>query len=189
MFKPIYIIGFSGNRPNGDPGRTWTDIEAKRPAVSRALDQLEAALANENGVLELFSSAAEGADTIACEVAMERRMALHLILPKVIDAFMEDFAEASDSVIQRTRAIIRYAQSGENGSTFRVAAVSGSGSACYEVTNTIILESADAMLFLWNGVDTGKEGGAGELLRQTRALEKPHVVLNTLDPAAEARSS
>ena len=180
MFEPVYIVGFSGNRPNDEAGRSAEAIEALRPHVLESFERFKATVASSGGRIELFSGAAEGADTVACEAAMESGIPIHVVLPKQEAAFRRDFDDPP--AWARVERIIAHARSGENGSTFRVAAVRGSGSSCYEVANALILEAADFMLLLWNGRMTDKAGGTGAVLGQAKALGIPHIILNTRRP-------
>ena len=63
-------------------GEAFTAWEVIRESIGDALDFLAESVNSVDGNIEVFSSVAEGADILACEVCMEKEVLLHIILPK-----------------------------------------------------------------------------------------------------------
>ncbi len=138
---------------------------------------------SKGGRLQVLSSIAEGADTIACEVAIELGLPVHLILPKPKSLFKEDFVASPPEAWERVEAVLAYACSGCNGSTLRISNGSHLGSECYRETNTQILDAADVMVFLSDESDNGLAAGTNAFLEKVSELGLPHVVVSTQSDA------
>lgn len=181
MFDFVYTVGFSGNRPKDVEGRTFVELSSMRDKIAEVLDVLESKANSQMGHIEFVSSVADGADLIACEVTIEKEIPLHIILPKSPELFAEDFSNSDPSVLPRVQTIIRHGNQCINGSSFRVSSTISSSPECYQITNKRILDTSDVLFFLYNGDTTIVEGGVVELLQQAKALDKPYVIINTLE--------
>lgn len=177
VLPPVFLVAFSGHRPGDGPGRSREELEALRPDITKALTELRESAAAQDGSIEIYSSIASGADTIACEVAEELQLPIHLILPKPEHLFAEDF-EGDPDGWQRAKKFIDAAHQGTRGSTIRVARGSHISPDCYAETNVQMLEGADVVIGIYNQEPTGKSGGTGQLLQQATALRLPIIQLN-----------
>lgn len=188
-----FVIGFSGNRPANTDGRLPWQIEAMRERIAVALAEvgtyaMREGLATGGRGIGLCSSVAEGADTIACEIAMERALMLDVVLPKGLESFQADFKDSTVEAWRRVSAVLEYAASGVNGSRLRIADRAQGQDACYVLANRMILDTADAFVVLWDGVRTGLRGGTAEVLDAVRAKGLPCILLNTLEPDSVERT-
>lgn len=181
MFRPIYIIGFSGCRPTHEAGRSAEEIDNMRGCMKEALERLSAQASEIDAEIELLASVAEGADILACETAQNMGIPLHIILPKPVELFKNDFKKSTPEVWHRAISIIEHARKSVDGSTFRIVDAPSESPSCYQATNYHILEACDLMMILWNGIPTGKAGGTGDCYLQAMALDMPVMVLNTLE--------
>lgn len=182
MHDSVFTVGFSGNRPSSAPGRSAAELEAMRPRIERVLRAWPQRMALANTRLELVVSAAEGADTLAGEVAISEGLPIRVILPKPIEAFRDDFANSSLNAWERARDVIEHARSGRDGSILHVIPPPYNAPNCYQNANAAILEASDGLIILWNGTPTDKRGGAGEMLELARARMLPLALLNSLEP-------
>ena len=105
MVTPVWMVGFSGHRPKDEPGRRSDELEGCRPRIRDAFVRYQEMAAKANGELHFFASVAEGADTIAIEVAQELKIVVHVILPMSAKRFSQDFAN-SPAAWDRALAII-----------------------------------------------------------------------------------
>ena len=105
MVTPVWMVGFSGHRPKDEPGRRSDELEGCRPRIRDAFVRYQEMAAKANGELHFFASVAEGADTIAIEVAQELKIVVHVILPMSVKRFSQDFAN-SPAAWDRALAII-----------------------------------------------------------------------------------
>lgn len=173
------VFGFSGNRPNEALGRRLADIEQMKPLMKLlvvfTLEQVNAV----DVLPRLVVSAGAGANLVACEMAIEMQMPIELLLPKPVAAFRADFEGYAQSSWARVERVIEHCETGVHESSCRVCSVSAAGQNVYEAVNAEILAASDVMLFLWNGLDTGKAGGTGDFIQKTADVGRPRFVLDT----------
>jgi len=190
MIQPRYLVAFSGHRKLGDP------VVVVR-AVREALGRLRARVEGVGGRLEFYGSVAYGADTLAVEAARELGIPVHLILPKAVvmdpatgrpdprKGFAADFWDGdpeAGGVFRaadwgRTFRQIEDARAGANGGTLRVVPGGQIAPECYYEAGLQTLEAADVLLAVWDGVDSGKQGGTSHLLTVAAKTGKPRVIV------------
>ena len=110
---------------------------------------------------EFYSSAAYGADSIACEEAEKLGIPVHIILPKPVafipetieldrkEGFATDFWNGGIILAdewQRTHRIIQTAKSGSKGGTLRLATGTQTHPECYYDTGLQMLEAIDVLI-------------------------------------------
>ncbi len=176
MIAPVFIVAFTGNRPKDLEGRRLADLEAARPRLQEAFERFQAKAAELGGVIHLFSSAAEGADAIACELAAEMGIPVHIILPFAEEQFREDFTEET---WPRSQAIIERARRGENGGSLRTLSSSSPRNDAYAEANHLMLKWADAVIALTNGEETKLQGGASNLIAKAESIDTCCLSINT----------
>ncbi|QYY37302.1 hypothetical protein [Ruficoccus sp. ZRK36] len=177
-----FPVGFSGNRPSQKSGRTFVEIEAARPMLEVAMRGMQTELLTEGQMLSLVCSAAAGADTMACELALEMGVPVNLILPKRRERFMKDFTAYGPQVWKRVEWLLEAVENNLHGSSVEVVPDSVNEPECYEWVNRLILARSRAFLVVWDGMDTGLPAGTGSLVRKVRAGDCPYVFLNTQCP-------
>ncbi|GAA5494990.1 hypothetical protein Rhal01_01159 [Rubritalea halochordaticola] len=162
MTHPIYIVAFTGHRSSTAPGRSREELEKCRPLIREAILHVQSAVAKLGGSIQLMASAAEGADTIALEVARDLKIPIHIILPLPIEQFAEDFRDRRQTW-EATKNLIDFAKSGTNQSSLSFAKSQHIRPDCYSATNNQILASADALIALWNEEPAQGSGGTAQL--------------------------
>lgn len=178
MLTPIFIVAFTGNRPNDAPGRSLEELEAAKPRLHSVLEDLETRAAEVGGIVHLLSSAAEGADVVACEVAMERGIPVHIVLPFEEEFFKADFA--SEEAWQPSQQLIDQARRGKRGATLHIASSSDRRDDAFAEANHQILLVADVLISLTNGDRTLKPGGAAHFMEQASSIGIPTIAVNTM---------
>jgi len=154
--------------------------EAERPRIKReiehALEEAEKAARLATGSLArcvLYSAIAEGADRYAADAALARGWRLITPLPFSIERYAEDFADAeSKEHYQRLLwASRRVAPAPDD----LIAQVGGGGAAPYAAVGRMLIEKADLLLCIWNGLPPKGPGGTSEVA--ALMLEKGGLVL------------
>ena len=180
MDTPVFIVAFTGNRPKDESGRRPEDLEAMRPRIRILLQNLRETAAKRGGIIHFYSSVAEGADTIACEVALDLGVPLHLILPLPVEQFRMDFEDSPDAW-DRSLHLIEHASSPDSDGSVRVARGNTSRPDCYTEANHELLELANVVLAVTNLNQTGMTGGSAEVLATAKSRNIDVIVLNTLE--------
>jgi hypothetical protein len=176
--QPIYLVAFVGHRPGDGSGRSRDALDACAAPIRDALRSMQEQAHARDARVELVCSAAAGADIIACDAARELGIPVHVVLPKPVDAFLEDFEGPSAPDAPRAREIIRAAQDDTSDWTFRVSEGEPVEPSCYHEANVEMLEAADALLALWNGEPESGIGGTGEAVRAARELGFPICIVD-----------
>ena len=174
MLIPRYIVGFTGHR-------TLAPLEAVRRGIEDALKDLAERALQSGGMLEYYGSAASGADTLAAETAAELGIPVHIILPKDLAAFQQDFHDADGTLHaedwRRASAIIDAALAGRNGGTLRVISGSQIAPDCYYEAGLQMLEVCDALIAVWDGKPARGIGGTEQIVTHARALGMPLIII------------
>lgn len=167
------IVAVTGHRLNQLP-------EAERPRIQseigRCLDEADAAAREASGGrvgCSLHSAIAEGADRYAADAALARGWRLVTPLPFSIERYEEDFEdEASKEHYQRllwaSRRVLPVSDE-------LVAQVGGGGAAPYAAVGRALIERADLLLCVWNGLPPKGPGGTSEVA--ALMLERGGLVL------------
>ena len=199
------MVGFSGHRPKDETGRRSNELEACRPRIREALLQYQKMAMDADGELHFFASVAEGADTIAIEVASELGIVVHVILPMSVERFSQDF-ESSLEAWDRALAIIATAgglagleskdvqQLCQRGSgqfkdvgdlpnpnskwTFRISNGSRERPYCYYECGEEMLDASDGLITV-HCQATDKVGGTTGVIDQANAM---NLIVASIDP-------
>jgi len=186
MIKPRYIAGFSGHRQ-------LDDLDAVRVALAAEFTALKARVERAGGTLELYSSAAYGADILACEEAERLGIPVHIILPKpvVLDAatgdldrtegFAADFWKDGTFLAaewEGTHRIIKTAESGAKGGTLRLVTGTQAHPECYYDTGLQMLEAVDVLIAVWDGQKARGLGGTEHLVTLAEKAGMPRVIIS-----------
>ncbi|MEX2578829.1 MAG: hypothetical protein WD342_07205 [Verrucomicrobiales bacterium] len=186
MLPPVYLVAFSGHRPNTSPGRSNKELEACRPHLERAFDHLEEKVRAVGGHLHLVSSIAAGADVVACEVAREKGIPIHVVLPKPEEAFfLTGFDDDLASWKPRSEALLAHAKADPHCS-LRVGAVTPTSPDCYSEANSFMLRAADLLLTVTTGEASKSTAGTTHLGEQAEGLKLPTINIDPVAPAFDA---
>jgi hypothetical protein len=186
MITPRYLAGFTGHRQLDNP-------DAVRAALATELAALKTRIEKAGGILELYSSAAYGADTIACEEAERLGIPVHIILPKPVvfvpetcdldrkEGFAADFWTGDTFLTaewERTHRLIQAAESGAKGGTFRLATGSQTNPECYYDTGLQMLEAIDVLIAVWDGQTARGLGGTQHFVSLAEKAEMPRIIIS-----------
>ena len=160
-------MAFTGHRSADSKGRSTKELEATRSIISAQLER--------SGASTLYSSVAEGADTIACEEALKLGLALKLFLPLPISDFKNDFADRLKAW-PVSEKLIQLAQKDPKHS---LTILNGERPDCYAAVNKHLLSGADALLAVTTD-SPQKTGGASEMLGLAQNRNIPCTVINPL---------
>lgn len=166
------IVAVTGHRLNQLPQAERPRIQAE---IARCLD--EAAASAREAIGErincvLHSAIAEGADRYAADAALGRGWRLVTPLPFSVERYAEDFPdEASKEHYQRLLWASRRVLPVDPD----VVAAIGGAAAPYAAVGRALIEKADLLLCVWNGLPPKGPGGTSEVA--ALMLEKGGLVL------------
>lgn len=170
MLKPHYLVGFTGHRAGYDQNLI-------RPALKAAFEDLQKKAAASGGVLDLYASIAEGADTLCVETARELGMAVHLLLPLPQAEFEKDFT--SPQTWERSRQQLDLAAQKPGRDSVRVLPGEMSRPDCYFDQGIQILEAVDVLIAVWDGQKARGLGGTEYMVTHAKAIGKPVVIIDS----------
>lgn len=193
MIKPRYLAGFTGHRQLDNP----TGV---RESLVDTLTRLKQHVDQAGGVLELYTSAAYGGDTLVCEAAGQLEIPIHIILPKpvVIDpdtqevdqksGFAADFWRDGQFLVDewnRSYHIILAAQAGSNGGTFRVVAGAQTEPECYYDAGLQMMESIDVLIAVWDRLPAKGLGGTEQMVTLAAKQGMPRCIISPSGGASD----
>lgn len=193
MIKPRYFAGFTGHRQLDHPAQVRESLVGTLTRLKERVDQA-------GGVLELYTSAAYGGDTLVCEVAGELKIPIHLILPKPVvmdpdtrevaqkSGFAADFwhdGEFLSEEWKRSWKIIQAAQAGSNGGTFRVVAGAQTEPECYYDAGLQMMECIDVLIAVWDRQAAKGLGGTEQMVSVAAKRGMPRCIISPPGGPAE----
>jgi len=158
--KPL-TVAVTGHRLNQLP-------EAERPRIkseiARCLDECECAARAATGAparCVLHSAIAEGADRYAADAALARGWRLVTPLPFSVVRYEEDFPDQESKehyqrLLWASRRILPVSDD-------VVAKTEGGGAAPYAAVGRALIDKADVLLCVWNGLPPKGPGGTSEV--------------------------
>ncbi|MFN3167789.1 MAG: hypothetical protein ACE37H_12070 [Phycisphaeraceae bacterium] len=184
--NPVWIVAFSGHRPSNapgaGPGRSKQALRDCRPAIHAALQGLKTQAEQQGGRIELLSSAAAGADVQAIACADELGIGVHVVLPKPTEMFEQDFTDGHRDDWEMSKSAINRSEApGTPGSLIVVDGPYDSDD-CYHDANFLMLRSADALVAVWNGVESTSLGGTAQMIELAAHLDLPSIVIDPVNP-------
>ncbi|CAN5357989.1 hypothetical protein BH09ACT6_BH09ACT6_00950 [soil metagenome] len=151
-------IGVTGHRVLADPERVVAGIETALAHIAQA---------HPGRSLTVVSALAEGADRLAVGPALKRaRSRLVAVLPVPKYDYLADF-ESPGSKDEFLRLL-----SGADEVVELPPAASGREEA-YAAVGDAVLERADVLLAIWDGMDSQGQGGTGQVVARARARGLP----------------
>lgn len=161
MRKPRnVIVAVTGHRLNQLP-------ETERPRIqsdiAQCLDEIERAAYAVNGDARftLRSAIAEGADRYAADAALARQWRLITPLPFDVARYQQDFG-ADEASIRHYNKLLHASKSVRPVSAEEVAKVAGDA-APYAAVGRALIDRADLLLCVWNGLPPKGPGGTSEV--------------------------
>ncbi|GAA5140597.1 hypothetical protein GCM10023213_23420 [Prosthecobacter algae] len=170
MLKPRFLIGFTGHR-------TGYDEALIRPALKAVLEDLQKRAAAIGGEADLYTSVAEGADTLCVQVARGLGMAVHLLLPLPQDEFAKDFS--SPPAWERSRQQIELALQKPGSDSMRVLPGEMKRPDCYFDQGIRILEGVDVLVAVWDGLPEQGLGGTAQVIVHAKNLGMPVILIHS----------
>lgn len=166
------VVAVTGHRLNQLPETARPRIQAE---IAACLDAAEVAAREAAGGrvnCVLHSAIAEGADRYAADAALARGWRLVTPLPFSVERYAEDFPdEASKEHYQRLLWASRRVLPVDP----EVVAAIGGAAAPYAAVGRVLIEKADLLLCVWNGLPPKGPGGTSEVA--ALMLEKGGLVL------------
>lgn len=167
------IVAVTGHRLN-------QLAEAERPRIraeiERALDEVEQsarAITAAPARCELHSAIAEGADRYAADAALARGWRLVTPLPFSVERYEEDFADAASK--EHYQRLLWASRKVAPVPGELVRKVGGGDAAPYAAVGRALIDKADLLLCVWNGLPPKGPGGTSEVA--ALMLEKGGLVL------------
>lgn len=167
------IVAVTGHRLNQLPEPERPRIQGE---IARSLEAAEAAARVATGAparCVLHSAIAEGADRYAADAALARGWRLVTPLPFSVERYEEDFPDQESKehfqrLLWASRRILPVSDE-------LVEKVGGGGAAPYAAVGRALIEKADLLLCVWNGLPPKGPGGTSEVA--ALMLEKGGLVL------------
>lgn len=164
------IVAVTGHRLNQLPEPERPRIRAE---IARAMDAAEQAAREATGApprCVLHSAIAEGADRYAADTALARGWRLVTPLPFSIERYEEDFPDQESKehyqrLLWASRRVLPVSEEYEK----------QGGAAPYAAVGRALIEKADLLLCVWNGLPPKGPGGTSEVA--ALMLEKGGLVL------------
>lgn len=172
MLRTRHLVGFCGHRAHFSE-------EVIRPVLAASLKDLQQRAAEAGGSIELYASAAEGADLVCLEVARELAIPVHLLLPLVEDDFKKDFS--TPDTWARAKSQIDRAAAVPGRDSIRVVEGEATRPQCYYNQAIDMLEAVDVLIAVWDGQPARGLGGTGQVVAQARATGVPVLHIRTQD--------
>ncbi len=154
------LLGFAGHR-------RVSNTETLREAIRREVVAAKELLGKR---MIAISSAAAGADLIFLKTCVELRIPTIVILPFPEARFAEDFDDKEDWLMAQRLSGVALAK--------YVAPGNHQAPQAYQIVSRLLLEWADAFLFVWNGEPQKGAGGTGETVEEARDLGIPSRVID-----------
>lgn len=172
MLKPRYLIGFSGHRS----GFSETEVHASLVSILTDLQRRATAI---GGQIELYTSIAEGTDTLCVEVASELGIPVHILLPLPENEFQKDFS--SPATWERSKKQLEQASVTPGNNSVRMIEGQHSRPECYFDQGVSMLEVVDMLIAVWNEQPAKGLGGTAQMVSQAHAIGTPVIQINPLD--------
>lgn len=181
MSARTVIVAVTGHRLNQLPEQERPRIDSE---IARALDEVEDASRDVTDGpvrMTLCSALAEGADRLAAQAALVRGWRLVTPLPFSPERYVLDFE--NEASVREFHNFLKASRRVSPVPEAAVAALGGGSAAPYAAVGRALIERADVLLTVWNGMPPKGPGGTSEVA--ALMLEKGGLVLWV--PAAEPK--
>ncbi len=163
--RPPLIFGISGHRDL---------VPSDLPELRGQLDTVFASFcaAYPGHRFELLSPLAEGADRLATEVALARRITLRVPMPMAQDEYEKDFPDRES--LEEFRRLLKAAEASWEVRADELPAGDALRDRQYAAVGDYIARSSHVLILLWDGEQNDKLGGTGWVKgRRDFWLEQP----------------
>jgi hypothetical protein len=174
---PIYIVAFTGHRSSDSAGRSEADIDSCRNLIADALELIRKQVSPQNGCVHLLSGIAEGSDIAAIEVAQSLDITTHILLPMPEELFKDDFCNDPETW-GKISNLLQDARRADTQSTLRIAGSNHERPDCYADANQQTINSADALITIWDGQPECGIGGTAQVWQHAENINMPRVHIN-----------
>ncbi len=162
-----WVIGVTGHRLNRI---TQTQLDRITPRLRPLLVQLAGHAGDP--APRLVSGLAEGADRHLAELALGAGYLLHAVLPFARDVYLEDFTDAA-SRSQFDGLLNRASQISE------LPGLRAFAGQAYRRAGDAILDEADVLIAVWNGLPAQGAGGTAEVVQSACRRRIPVIHVST----------
>jgi hypothetical protein len=176
MWATRYLVGFTGHRAG-------FDRDAVRTNLSHVLQDLLRRATSVRGELHLWTSIAEGADTLCVQLARELDIPVRLLLPLEEQEFSNDFSPLGWAQAAEQLAIAR---SNPDRDSVRLAGGSAPRPECYLNQAMEMLRGVHVLVAVTDGQPSRGPGGTGSVLDLAAAMGLPVI---SIDAATGAVTS
>lgn len=176
MWATRYLVGFTGHRAG-------FDREAVRTNLSHVLRDLQRRAVSAQGELHLWTSIAEGADTLCVQLARDLGIPVHLCLPLEEQEFSKDFSPTGWAEASEHLAIAR---NNPDRDSVRLVGGSASRPECYLNQAMEMLRVVHVLVAVTDGQPSRGPGGTGSVLDLAAAMVLPVI---SIDAATGAVTS
>jgi len=150
----VVKLGVSGHR-------YLHHIPVLEKAIHAVLDQVSERYAGHK--LEMYNPLAPGADQLAAGIALQRNIALIVLLPFAQDQYLDEFPQESQEVFLQ---LVSKAQK-----VIQIEAAQGENR--YRPLGNYLIDHMDCLVAVWNGLPARGPGGTGEVVEGFRRQGKP----------------
>lgn len=179
VLKRELVIGVVGHR--FAPGRPFNEAYVKaemKRAVARVLEE------NPDRAPVIYTHLADGADTIAAEVALEMKIPFVVPLPLPFETYRRDFEEGITDGVEKFLDLISLADRYFEiplrfGGLVELAKAGKKGGASeareqqYALGGAFIVERSDVMIAVWDGKPARGTGGTADIVAWCKKGEVP----------------
>ena len=159
----VWVLGFAGHRNLVNPALIGSSI---RQALLEFVDRVDGRIIGK-------ASAASGSDLLFLEACRDADLDYAVVLPFPEDRFRQDFD--SPAIWARAKDLIDGAASVEIVPGLAVAP------SAYQLAARVVLNTVDAMLFVWDGQPARGVGGTGESVLEAQARALPLWIIDAQD--------
>ncbi len=158
--SPEFVISVSGHRDIAD-----SDVSSLRRQLETVFNEIRSRL--HHLPVRLVTGLAEGADTIATEVALEAGLAVTAVLPMPLESYKEDFTgialEKFLNLLERddVKVLELPVSDGKSVSDLSDPAARD---AQYALLRDYIIRRSNLLVTLWDGADNGLPGGTSDVV-------------------------
>jgi hypothetical protein len=168
-------VGVCGHRPGGLAGADYALLQERAKEALAAVQR-----ACPGAPIVVLSPIAEGADRIVARAGLQAGHALRCVLPFVRAEYARDFA--TDASRAEFVALL--------GSAAEVVELDGHratpehADTAYAAAGAWVVERADVLIAIWNGLRARNRGGTGDVVQQALAAGLPVIWIAAQAPHA-----
>lgn len=158
--SPEFVISVTGHRDIAE-----SDIAALREQLQTIFKEIRSRF--QHLPIRLVSGLAEGADTVATEVALEMDMAVTAVLPMPLESYSEDF---TGDALEKFRSLVKgdgvkvLELPVSDGKSISDLSDAANRDAQYAMLRDYIIRRSNLLVAVWDGADNGLPGGTSDVV-------------------------